>query len=257
MKKILAILALTAAVFGSHQARAAGEYLHPHEPAGGWHHSGPFGTFDRASLQRGFQVYKEVCSACHSMKLLSYRNLADIGFNEAEIKAIAAQYQVTDGPNDQGEMFQRPARPSDRFFKAFPNDQAARAANNGALPPDMSLLVKARHDGDNYIYSLLTGYQEPSEEEKVKLMPGMHFNPYFPGHQIAMALPLTEGQVTYADGTTASVEQMAKDVTTFLTWAAEPKMEERKRMGVQVILFLIVFAGIMYGVKRRVWEKLH
>jgi ubiquinol-cytochrome c reductase cytochrome c1 subunit len=257
MKNLLSSLLVTAALLSPLSAYAAGDVLEPREPAHGWHHEGPFGTFDRGALQRGFQVYKEVCASCHSMKLLSYRHLTDIGFSEAEVKAIAQNYEVTDGPNDQGDMFQRPARPSDRFVKPFANDQAARAANNGALPPDMSLLVKARHDGENYIYSLLTGYAEPALEEKAKMMPGMYYNAYFPGHQIAMAPPLNAGQVTYADGTEATVEQMAADVTTFLSWAAEPQMEARKKIGIQVILFLIVFAGIMYAAKKRVWEKLH
>ncbi|MBI1273547.1 MAG: cytochrome c1 [Alphaproteobacteria bacterium] len=248
----LAVLAaLTAPAFASEGA------LEPREPPHGWHHAGPFGTFDRAALQRGFQVYKEVCAACHSLKLLSYRNLQAIGFNEAEVKAIAAQYTVTDGPDDNGDMYERPARPSDRFVSPFANDNAARASNNGALPPDLSLIAKARHGGESYLYSILTGYAEPTEEDKAKMMPGMHFNSYFPGHQIAMPAPLAEGMVSYADGTEATTEQMAADVATFLTWAAEPKLEERKKMGLQVLLFLLVFAGIMYVAKRRVWEKLH
>jgi len=186
---------------------------------------------------------------------LSYRNLADIGLSELEVKATAAEYTVMDGPNDEGEMFERPALPSDRFKAPFLNEQAARASNGGALPPDLSLMVKARHDGANYVYGLLTGYAEPPKD--MKLNAGMNYNKYFAGHQIAMPPPLTgEGQVTYADGTKVTVEQMAHDVTTFLTWAAEPKMEARKQMGVKVILFLIVFAGIMYAVKRKLWRGL-
>lgn len=230
--------------------------LPPHDPPGGWPHQGAFGTYDRAALQRGFQVYKQVCSVCHSLKLLSYRNLADLGFNEAEIKALAADATVQDGPNDNGDMFDRPGRPSDAFVKPFPNDQAARAANHGALPPDLSLIVKARKGHESYVYSLLTGFgQTPPADEKIAK--GMYYNPYFPGHQIAMPPPLTADAVTYADGTKATVEQEARDVAQFLTWASEPKMEVRKQTGLKVILFLIVFAGVMYGVKRKVWSKLH
>jgi ubiquinol-cytochrome c reductase cytochrome b/c1 subunit len=237
-------------------AMAAENDYEPHAPSAGWPHEGAFGTYDRAALQRGYQVYKEVCSNCHSMKLLSYRNLADLGFSENEVKAIAAGYTVADGPNDAGEMFQRPARPSDFFVKPFPNDQAARAANNGALPPDLSLMIKARHGHEDYVYSLLTGFGlTPKGGEKVA--DGMYFNPYFPGHQIAMPPPLMAGSVTYADGTTASVEQEARDVVQFLTWAAEPKMEVRKQTGARVILFLVLLAGIMYLLKREIWKKLH
>ena len=228
----------------------------PHLPMAGWSQEGAFGTFDRAALQRGFQVYKQVCSNCHSLKLLSYRNLTALGFDEKEVKAIAAGYTVTDGPNDQGEMFQRPARPSDAFVKPFPNDQAARAANNGALPPDLSLIVKARHGHEAYIYSLLTGFGlPPSHGEKVA--DGMYYNPYFPGHQIAMPPPLQADAVTYADGTPATVEQEARDVAQFLAWAAEPTMEARKQMGARVIAFLVLLAGVMYLLKRSFWSKLH
>lgn len=220
-----------------------------------WPHQGIFGTYDRHALQRGFQVYKEVCSACHSLKLLSYRNLEALGYTPEQVKAVAAEYTVTDGPNDDGEMFERPGRPSDHFVSPFKNDKAARAANNGALPPDMSLLVKARHGNENYIFGILTGYSEPPAD--VQMNEGMHYNKYFPGHQIAMAQPLSEGQVTYADGTTASVEQMASDVTQFLTWAGEPHMEERKSMGIKVIIFMVVFAGILFGMKRRLWADAH
>lgn len=230
--------------------------LEPHSPATGWPHTGMFGTYDRAALQRGFQVYKQVCSACHSMKYLSYRDLADLGFNEAEVKAIAAEYQVTDGPNDQGEMFQRPARPSDAFVKPFPNDAAAKAANGGALPPDLSLIVKAREGHEDYIYSILTGFgMQPDTGETVAT--GLNYNPYFAGHQIAMPQPLNNDSVTYADGTKATLEQEARDVTEFLAWASEPKMEARKQTGVRVILFLVVFAAVMYGVKRSIWKDLH
>jgi ubiquinol-cytochrome c reductase cytochrome c1 subunit len=228
----------------------------PHSPSGGWPHAGVFGTYDRAALQRGFQVYKQVCSTCHSMKYLSYRDLSALGFNEAEVKVLAAEAQVTDGPNDQGEMFQRPGRPSDNFAKPFPNDAAARAANAGALPPDLSLIVKARDGHEDYIYSLLTGFGlQPENGETMGT--GMMYNPYFPGHQIAMPPPLTDGLVVYTDGTKATVEQEARDVVQFLAWASEPQMETRKETGVKVILFLIVFAALMYAVKRSIWKDLH
>lgn len=228
--------------------------LPPHQPPAGWPHKGMTGTYDRAALQRGFQVYKEVCSACHSAKLLSYRNLAALGFNEAEVKAIAAEYKVTDGPNDQGAMYERAAQPSDRFVGPFPNDQAARLANNGALPPDLSLIVKARKGHEDYIYSLLTGYANPPVG--VKVAEGMYYNGYFPGHQIAMPPPLSDGAVTYADGAKATVERQARDVVQFLAWASEPEMEQRKQTGLKVLLFLAAFLGVTIAVKKQVWRRL-
>jgi ubiquinol-cytochrome c reductase cytochrome c1 subunit len=220
-----------------------------------WSFGGVFGTFDRASAQRGFQVYKEVCAACHAMSLLSYRNLKDLGFSEDEVKALAADYKVMDGPNDAGEMFERPARPSDFFVKPFPNEKAARASNNGAYPPDLTLIVKARNDGANYLYSLLNGYTDPPAD--VKLMQGMNYNKFFPGHQIAMPPPLQPNQVSYADGTQATLPQEAHDIATFLAWASEPELEVRKRTGLKTILFLIVFTGLLYAVKRKVWAAVH
>lgn len=227
---------------------------HVHLPQVKWSFDGITGTYDRAAMQRGYQVYKQVCAACHSMKYVAYRNLTDIGLTELQVKALAAEITVMDGPNDEGEMFERPGLPSDHFKSPYANEKAARASNNGAYPPDQSLLVKARHDGSNYVYGILTGYGEPPAD--IKLNPGMHYNKYFPGHQIGMAPPLVDGAVQYADGTEATVDQMAKDVTHFLTWAAEPKMEARKQTGIKVILFLIVFAGIMYAAKRKIWRKL-
>jgi len=224
-------------------------------PKQDWSHSGIFGTFDRAALQRGFQVYKEVCAACHSMNLVSYRNLQALGFNEDEVKAIAAQYEVTAGPNDAGEMFQRPAIPADRFVKPFPNEQAARVANGGALPPDLSLMAKARPHGEDYIYALLTGFEEPPAG--VTVPDGMYYNKYFPGHLIGMPPILQDGSVTYSDNTATSQAQLAHDVATFLTWTAEPHLEARKQTGVKVILFLLVFTGMMYAVKRKVWADAH
>lgn len=232
----------------------ASEGGHP-VPALSWSFSGFFGTFDRGAVQRGFQVYKEACASCHGMKLVFYRNLGAIGFSEEQVKAIAAQNEVSDGPNDQGEMFTRPARPSDRFKSPFANEQAARAANNGAYPPDLSVITKARMNGPNYLHALLTGYQEPPPG--MTLLAGMNYNPYFPGGQIAMPKILNDGLVTYADGTTASADQMAHDVATFLSWASEPEMEVRKRLGVKAFLFLIVLTVLLYAVKRKVWAELH
>ena len=226
--------------------------LHPKEIS--WPFEGVFGTFDRQAAQRGYQVYKEVCSSCHSMTLKSFRNLQEIGFSEAEVKTIAASYTVKDGPNDAGEMFDRPGRPSDHFVSPFPNEKAARAANNGAYPPDQSLLVKARHDGANYIYSILTGYDQ-AKPANMQLGAGMNYNRYFPGMQIGMAKPLQDGQITYSDGTKASVDQMARDVVVFLQWAAEPEMEERKQMGIKVLLVLFVMTALCYVAKKRIWSQ--
>lgn len=233
--------------------RAAGDVAKP--PSQDWSFQGLFGTFDRGALQRGFQVYNEVCAACHSLRLVAYRNLADIGFTEAQVKAIAGEKEVQDGPNEEGEMFDRPARASDRFVKPFPNHNAARAANNGAFPPDLSLMVKARKDGANYLYALMTGYKAPPAGTKVP--EGMAYNAYFPGSQIAMPNPLSEDGVEYADKKKATVAQMASDVTTFLAWAAEPELEARKQLGIKVLLFLVVMSGLLYAVKRRVWSDLH
>lgn len=219
-----------------------------------WPFDGAFGSVDRKAAQRGFQVYKEVCSSCHGLYNLYYRNLKDIGFSEAEIKEIAKSYTVQDGPNDAGEMFERPALQSDRFIKPYPNEQAARAANNGAYPPDLSLIVKARPDGANYLYSLLTGYSDAPKD--FKLMQGLYYNQYFPGHQIAMPAPLSDEQVVYMDGTKASVEQMAMDVTVFLQWASEPEMENRKSMGLKIMMFLVAFTILFYISKNRIWKNI-
>ena len=219
-----------------------------------WPFEGIFGTFDRQAAQRGAQVYLEVCSTCHSNHNLYYRNLKDIGFSEAEIKQLAQKYTVKDGPNAEGEMFDRTALPSDRFVSPYPNEEAARAANNGAYPVDLSLIIKARQDGPNYVFSLLSGYQDAPAD--VKLMPGLYYNPYFEGGQIAMPPPLTEGQVTFSDGTPATVEQMAKDVVVFLQWAAEPEMEHRKSMGLKVMIFLLVFTVFFYIAKKKIWKNI-
>jgi ubiquinol-cytochrome c reductase cytochrome c1 subunit len=228
----------------------------PPPPHQQWSFEGVFGTYDPAALQRGFQVYKEVCAACHPVKHLYFRDLTAIGYTEDQVKGIAAQYQVADGPNDQGEMYQRPGKPSDPIPGPFPNDQAARAANNGALPPDQSLIVKQREGGPDYIYGIVTGYKDAPAG--IKMNPNMYYNEYFPGHQIAMPPPLiADGQLTYADGTTATIPQMAHDVTTFLAWASEPNLDERHRMGAKVILFLVIVAAVFYAAKRRIWAALH
>ena len=244
---------LAGSMVAASAARAAGEAVRP--PAQSWSFSGLFGTFDRGAVQRGFQVYDAVCAACHSLRLVAYRNLMEIGFTEDQAKKIAASKQVTDGPNDQGEMFQRPGQPSDRFVKPFPNDNAARAANNGALPPDLSLMIKARKGGADYMHAVLTGYKTPPAE--VKVPEGMSYNLYFPGMQIAMPPPLSEGAVEYADKTRATVDQLSRDVSAFLAWAAEPELEARKRIGVKSLLFLLVLTGMLYAIKRKIWSDVH
>ncbi|CAK0743507.1 ubiquinol-cytochrome c reductase cytochrome c1 subunit [Azospirillaceae bacterium] len=225
----------------------------PKLPDHQFQHDSVFGPIDKAAAQRGFEVYKQVCSNCHSLSLLSIRHLAGIGYDEAKIKEIAASYVVKDGPNDQGEMFDRPGLPSDRFPKPFPNTKAAAAANNGALPPDLSLIAKARHDGEHYIYALLTGFSDAPAD--FKLTDGMFYNPYFPGHQIKMPPPLSEGAVTYEDKTKATVEQMAHDVSTFLTYAAEPMLDARRQLGMKVLMFFVVFGILMYATKRHLWRN--
>jgi ubiquinol-cytochrome c reductase cytochrome c1 subunit len=246
---------LTAALIGSAAGGTALAAEAPTPPELHWSFQGIFGTYDRAALARGFQVYKEICSACHSMNLMHYRNLQDIGFSEDQVKQIAASVQVTDGPNDAGDMFERPGRPSDTFKPPFANENAARAANNGALPPDLSLIVKARKGGPDYVDGILTGFSDPPAD--MKMAQGMYYNKYFPGHQIAMPPPLSDGAVTYPDGTKATVDQMASDVSNFLTWASEPKLEERHFIGVKSVLFLIVLTVLLYGAKRKIWAAVH
>lgn len=257
MKTIVIVCAaMMSMMAAANMAYAASvEAEHPHQME--WKFDGVFGRFDKPAIQRGFQVYKEVCSACHSIKRLPFRQLGEVGFSDAEIKSLAASYTVSDGPNDLGDMFERPGRPSDRIPAPFPNEQAARSANNGAYPPDMSLLIKARHDGANYIYSLLTSYDEPMPEG-MEVPEGKHHNPFMAGQVIAMAAPLHDvGQVEYQDGTEATVEQMSKDVVNFLQWVAEPEMEQRKRMGIKVIIFLSIMTGLFYVAKKRIWSRLH
>ena len=221
-----------------------------------WSFKGIFGTFDRASLQRGYQVYQEVCSGCHSVQHLSYRNLSEKGgpeFSIEEAKAIAAQFEVEDGPNSEGEMFMRPGRLSDKFVKPYSNVEASKAANGGAYPPDMSVLVKARKGGADYIYSLLLGYEEaPTGFE---LEEGVYYNKYMSGNKIKMTAPLSDGLVEYSDGTQTTTAQMAKDVTTFLVWASEPHLESPHRMGFKAIIYLIILLTLGYMSKQKVWSR--
>jgi ubiquinol-cytochrome c reductase cytochrome c1 subunit len=238
---------------GGQSALAAEGAAIPHRD---WTFSGPFGSYDRAQLQRGFQVYREVCAGCHSVRLIAFRNLADLGYDEEEIKAFAAETTVIDGPDDEGEMFERAGLPADRLPLPFPNTKAAAAANNGAVPPDLTLMAKARKGGPDYIHALLIGYEEEPPED-VEMMEGLNYNKYFPGGQIAMAPPLFEEAVEYADGTEASLEQMASDVTAFLMWTAEPKMERRKEIGLKTLIFLVILTALFYAAKRKVWADLH
>lgn len=251
-------------------------------PAVSWSFSGPFGTFDRAQLQRGFKVYKEVCASCHSMSLLRFRNLSQPGgpeFTPGQVTALAATYQIKDGPNESGEMFDRPGRPADAFPAPFANEQAARAANGGAYPPDLSVIAKARtyergfpkfvfdiftqyqEQGPDYLHALLTGYSDPPKDFP-PLLPGQNYNTYMPGHLLAMPKPLNDGQIEYPKGPDGkspvpeTVDQYSRDVSAFLVWAAEPHMEARKRLGMQVMIFLAIFAGLLYYTKKKIWSRL-
>ena len=222
-----------------------------------WSFKGLLGKFDRGSLQRGYQVYTEVCSSCHSMKYVSYRNLAEEGgpeFTEEQAKTIAANFEVLDGPNSDGEMFTRPAKLSDKFVMPYENEKAAQAANGGAYPPDMSVLAKARSGGVDYIYSVLLGYEDPPAG--VVLDEGVYYNKYMYGNNIKMSQPLSDGLVEYSDGTVASEEQMAKDVTTFLMWAAEPHLESRHKMGFKAILYLIILTILVYFSMKKIWSRI-
>ncbi len=222
-----------------------------------WSFKSFFGKFDRASLQRGYQVYTEVCASCHSVKHLSYRNLAEKGgpeFTEAEAKAIASSFEVTDGPDNTGEMFTRPAKLSDKFVMPYANIEEAKSANGGAYPPDMSVLVKARKGGADYVYSVLLGYEDPPKD--MKLDDGVYYNKYMYGNKIKMAAPLSEGIVEYADGTKATEQQMAKDVVTFLMWAAEPHLEQRHKIGFRVIIYLIILTILVYFSMKKIWSRI-
>ena len=221
-----------------------------------WPFKGFFGRFDQSSIQRGFQVYKEVCASCHGIKYISYRDLKDIGYNSDDIKSIASEYEITDGPNDEGEMYERFAKPSDKFVEPYQNKNAARAANNGAYPPDLSLITKARAGGADYLYNLLNGYRE-EPPVGFELSEGMYYNEYYPGKQIAMPSPIMDDIVEYNDGTDATHVQIARDVTSFLAWTAEPELEVRKSLGVKTMFFLILLTIMLLGVKRKVWKDVN
>jgi ubiquinol-cytochrome c reductase cytochrome c1 subunit len=288
MKKLVTSIALIAAMAGfsgqalaaeggdlaelTHHAAQTGHYpiLKPKQMD--WSFAGPFGKYDKGQLQRGLKVYTEVCSACHSMNLVAFRTLEDLGYSEAQVKAFAANYEVEDGPNADGEMFTRTAVPSDHFPSPFPNKEAAAAANGGAAPPDFSLIAKARgvtrgfptfvfdiftqyqQGGPDYIHALLTGYQDPPEG--VEVAEGTHYNPYFiAGQALAMAQPISDGQVTYDDGSPETLEQYSRDVSAFLMWAAEPHLEDRKRMGFMVMIFLAIFTALIYLTKKSVYAN--
>ena len=251
-----AIMAVGVSAAVSSPANAAGDAKHPAEM--NWQFDGLFGTYDRNALRRGFQVYKEVCASCHSLNQIAFRNLSQEGgpeFSEAEVKAIAKEYLVEDGPDDYGDMFERDALPRDKFPSPYPNENAARAANGGAYPPDLSLITKARGGGADYIHALLSGYEEAPEG--VEMRAGLYYNPYMAGGKIAMPVPLLEELVEYSDGTEATVEQMSMDVTHFLNWTAEPELEQRKRMGFMVLIYLTIFAGLMFFSMRKIWADLH
>ena len=271
VRAALAAVSLAAATFAAAAPAVAAEQVHP--PRQSWSFSGPFGKYDQAQLQRGFKIYREVCASCHALSMVAFRNLAQpngMGFTEGQAETIAAEYQVKDGPNDSGDFFERPGKLSDYFPSPFPNEQAARASNGGAYPPDFSTLAKARtyergfptflfdiltqfqEQGPDYIHALLVGYKEPEHGEKPP-KPGLHYNTYFPGHWIAMGQPIQDGQVEYTDGTPTTVDQYGKDVASFMMWAAEPHMLDRKQMGLKVMFFLIVFAGLLYYTKKSVW----
>lgn len=277
MKPLFSRLAAVAVAFFmvvgvSATANAAGDYPKKKPRHVDWSFAGPFGTWDLAQLQRGFKVYQQVCASCHSLDLVAFRNLTQIGFTEDQVKAIASEYEVTDGPNEDGEMFERPAVITDKIPGPYANDKEAAALNNGAVPPDFSLLAKARavergfpnfvfdvftlyaENGPDYIYSLLTGYTDEVPED-VEISDGTYYNPYFiAGNALAMAQPLWGDDVEYDDGTEATISQQSQDVTAFMTWAAEPYLVERKAMGFNVLLFLVVFAGLMYMTKKRVFR---
>ena len=252
LKSLLLILVISIYSYNGTAAERSHELLSP-----GWSFKGFFGKFDRASLQRGYQVYTEVCAACHSMKYLSYRNLSEAGgpeFSVEQAKIIASQFELTDGPNSDGEMFTRVARLSDNFVGPYENIQAATAANGGAYPPDMSVLAKARKGGVDYLYSLLLGYEDPPIG--VSLDEGVHYNKFMYGNKIKMSAPLLDDIVEYSDGTKATTEQMSKDVVTFLMWAAEPHLEQRHKFGFRVIIYLIIITILVYFSMKKIWSRI-
>ena len=252
LKSICFVIIFTTVGFSSIAAEQSHKLLNPE-----WSFKGFFGKFDRASLQRGYQVYTEVCASCHSIKYLSYRNLSEPGgpeFSEEQAKAIAAQFEVSDGPNSDGDMFTRPAKLSDKFVMPYQNEQEAKALNGGAYPPDFSVLVKARSGGANYIYSVLLGYEDPPGD--ITLDGGVYYNRYVYGNKIKMPKPLSNDSVTYSDGTLATEEQMAKDIVTFLTWAAEPHLEARYKLGFRAIVYLIILTVLVYFSMKKIWSRI-
>jgi cytochrome c1 len=276
MSRKLIALALTASLLGlAGSAFAADEQSHetPPPPSQKWSFYGPFGHYDKGQLQRGLKIYREVCAVCHGMKYVAFRNLEALGYSEGQVKAIASEYKIPDGPNDQGEMFERAGRPADYFPTPWPNENAARARYNG-VPPDFSVLAKARgyergfpwfifdmfiqyqEHGVDYIHALMVGYKE-KPPAGVTLPAGSFYNEYFPGHAIAMPPPLSDKRVDYTDGSPNTVDQYAKDVAAFMMWAAEPHLEARKRIGFQVMIFLLVLSGLLYFTKKKVWANAH
>ena len=283
IRSLLAVGALAGALGVAAPASAAEET--PHPPHLSWSFAGPFGMFDRAQLQRGFKVYREACAGCHSLNRVFFRNLSQPGgpeFSPAQVRALAAEYKIQDGPNEAGEMFERPGRAADTFPPPFPNENAAAAANGGKAPPDLSVMAKARtyergfpwfvldalpipfigmyqENGPDYVAALLDGYVEPPAGFPVP--PGGHYNQYYPGHIIAMPKPLNDGQIEYAKGADGrptapeTVDQYAKDVTAFLMWAAEPTLEQRKELGFKVIAFLALFAVLLFLTKKKIWDR--
>ena len=273
MQRTLFAVTLAGCLGGAAVSASAQEHDTPNPPKQKWSFAGPFGKYDPGQLQRGFKIYKEVCASCHSIQMLAFRNLADPGgpgFSEAQAAAVAAEYKIKD-LDEKGEPTDRPGRLADNFPPPFANELAAKAANGGVAPPDMSTLAKARtyergfpwfvldtitqyqEQGPDYITALLQGYEEPPKG--FQLPPGGHYNKYFPGHNIAMSPPLQAGQVTYDDGAPQTLDQYSKDISAFLMWAAEPHMLARKRIGLQVMIFLLVFAGLMYFTKKKVWHE--
>ena len=219
-----------------------------------WTFEGIFGRYDDLSLQRGLQIYQEVCSACHGMKRVRFRELEDLGFTEDQIKKYSETFDIIDGPNELGEMFTRPGEPSDTFVSPYKNKEEAKASFNGVYPPDLSLLTKAMKNGPDYIYSLLTGYEDPPND--FELTEGLYYNPYHDGKVIAMPPPLYDDAIEYIDGTNASLHQLSYDIVNFLNWAAEPELEKRKSMGVKVILFLIVLTALLYVTMKETWSRI-
>jgi ubiquinol-cytochrome c reductase cytochrome b/c1 subunit len=276
MSRQLIAVALVASLLGlAGSAFAADEQSHeaPQPPRVKWSFAGPFGHYDKGQLQRGLKVYREVCAVCHGMKYVAFRNLEALGYSEGQVKAIASEYKIPDGPNDQGEMFERAGRPADYFPTPWPNENAARARYNG-VPPDFSVLAKARgyergfpwfifdmftqfqEHGVDYIHAVMTGYKE-KPPAGVTLPAGSFYNEYFPGHAIAMPPPLSDKRVDYTDGSPNTVDQYSKDVAAFMMWAAEPHLEARKRIGFQVMIFLLVLSGLLYFTKKKVWAAAH